>query len=114
MKQNGIAGQPAERGGQAPQKHYVDVLFMHQLNNPHGYTYEVPEHFVSDLKNGLNLVIVEGRGGVLTLAYVVTRFKGNIQNDRIKPIHDVCKRVKMKPERIRVADSVKTPKGVLF
>lgn len=116
MKQNGQTGQPAERGGIANDttRYYADVLFMQQLNSPHGYTYEVPEHFVKDLANGRNIVVVEGRGGTLALAYVISKFKGNIQNDRIKSIVDVCTRVKMKPERVRVAESARTPRSVLF
>ena len=95
-------------------KYYVDVLYMHQLNAPYGYTYEVPERFIKDIRNGSNLVVVEGRGGVLTLAFVVSKFRDNIVSDRIKPIHDVCTRVKMIPERVKVAESAKRTKGVLF
>lgn len=114
MKPNGQSAMHTARDGDTTTKYYVDVLFMKQLNEPYGYTYEVPEHFIRDLNNGQNLVVVEGRGGLLTLAYVVSRFKGNIQNERIKPIHDVCTRVRMKPSRVKVAETAKTSRGQLF
>lgn len=115
MEQNGIRATSAgtQDGGKIT-KHYVDVLFMNQLNGSYGYTYEVPEHFVKDLQSSRNIVVVEGRGGLLALAYVINKFKGYIENERIKPIHDVCMRVKMNPKRIRVAESAMTQRGQLF
>lgn len=73
-------------------KHYVDVVFTANIGG-NTYTYEVPERFVRDVEIGKNLVVVEARG-VLALALVVKPFVDELHTDKIKPILDVCSRVK--------------------